>query len=348
MPHWDFPRTSASVSLLLTLAQEHGLAPARCLQGSSLTLAQLQDPQAVIEARDELQVARQLQRLLGPERCPGLQAGARYQLSSYGLWGFALLSSATLRSAIEIGLRYIELTFAFCQIRAEPDGRDLRLVIDAGELPEDMRRFMLEREAAAIMAIQRALFARDLPLRMAAFSFPEDARRAQYEALLGGDLRFSAGSSYAILPGELLDLPLPQANPVTAAFCESQCRDLLSRRRARSGLAGRVRDLLLRHDGRMPAMREVAATLCLSLRSLHRHLEGEQTSFRALVDEVREMLAEELLASRRLSLAEVAERLGYSEPASFLRAFARWKGTTPGRWQRAQAGAAGTIFHHSR
>lgn len=348
MSHWDFPRSSASVNLLLELAREHGLEPASCLRGTAITLAQLQDTRAVINARDELQVARLLQQQIGADQCPGLQAGQRYHLSSYGIWGFALLSSPTLRGAIALGLQYIELTFAFCRVRAEARNEDLHLIIDASEVPEDMQRFMMEREIAAVMTIQRELFAQDLPMQTMHLAFPADARRAHYEALCGRELHFDAASTHTVIPGALLDLPLPQANPVTAAFCEQQCRELLERHRARSGLAGQVRDLLLRNPARMPAMAEVASSLCLSLRSLHRHLEAEQTSFRALVDEVRTALAEELLATRRLSVAQVAERLGYAEPASFLHAFRRWTGSTPRQWLSRDQDGAGTKFQHLR
>ncbi len=340
MNHWDFPRSTASVNILLQLAGEHGLTPESCLHGTRITPEALQNPQATLSAHDELQVARQLQQHLGSERCLGLEAGLRYHLSSYGIWGFAMLSSPTLRSAVELGLRYVELTFAFCRLQAEPVGSDLRLTIDASDLPPDMRRFMIEREAAAIMTIQRELFAQELPLQLTSLAFPADHRSTRYQAVFGELVTFDNEITCAIIPGALLDLPLPQANPVTAAFCEAQCRDMLDRHRQRSGLSGRVRDLLLRHPGRMPDMASVADQLCLSLRSLHRHLSAEQTSFRALVDEIRQTLAEELLNTQRLGVGQVAERLGYAEPASFLHAFKRWKGMTPGQWQAQRQGEA--------
>lgn len=348
MAHWDFPRSSASINILLDLAREYGLDPAHCLRDTQIAPAQLQDPQAMFSARDELQVARALQQALGDAHGLGLEAGTRYHLSSYGMWGFTLLSSPTLRSAIELGLRYVELTFAFCRIRAEQHGNELWLTLDDREVPADMQRFMIERDAAAIITIQRELFAQAMPLQLTGWRFPEDALRPRYEIVFGPIREFAAGMTYAVIPAELLDLPLPQANPVTAAFCETQCRELLDRRRQRSGISGQVRDLLLRHPGRMPDMASVAALLCLSLRSLHRRLEGEQTSFRALVDEVREALAEELLATRRLSTAQVAERLGYAEPASFLHAFRRWKAMTPNQWLTTASSASGTKFQHFR
>ena len=73
-----------------------------------------------------------------------------------------------------------------------------------------------------------------------------------------------------------------------------------------------------------------------------RHLAAEGTTFRLLVDEVRGALAEEML-SHRMSVAEVAERLGYAEVASFSHAFKRWKGPP-----RASTGPAPEQGHRFR
>ncbi len=46
-------------------------------------------------------------------------------------------------------------------------------------------------------------------------------------------------------------------------------------------------------------------------------------------------MAETLLADARLSLAEVAERLGFSDLSSFSQAFKRWYGVPPGAYRSA-------------
>ena len=46
-------------------------------------------------------------------------------------------------------------------------------------------------------------------------------------------------------------------------------------------------------------------------------------SYLALSDEVRDAVAEQLLAMPRLPMEQIAERLGYSESASFVHAFKR-------------------------
>jgi AraC-like DNA-binding protein len=64
-------------------------------------------------------------------------------------------------------------------------------------------------------------------------------------------------------------------------------------------------------------------------RTLRRRLEKDGLSFQALLDEVRHRAAVLLLDDDALTVAAVAERLGYSEPRSFRHAFRRWTGRAP-------------------
>ncbi len=49
----------------------------------------------------------------------------------------------------------------------------------------------------------------------------------------------------------------------------------------------------------------------------------------SLVPLVRLALADEYLAGPRLSIDQIANRLGYAESTSFINAFRRWHGVTP-------------------
>ncbi len=76
-------------------------------------------------------------------------------------------------------------------------------------------------------------------------------------------------------------------------------------------------------------MAGVASALGLGDRSLRRRLAAEGVSYQALLDEVRETLAVQLLETGLLTVEDVALRLGYAEASSFIVAFRRWRGTTP-------------------
>jgi AraC-like DNA-binding protein len=138
-----------------------------------------------------------------------------------------------------------------------------------------------------------------------------------------------------VAPAARLDEPLPQSDPDAASVVEQQCRELLDRRRRAGPVSGRVRAALLTHPADMNDMQRIARELAVEERTLRWHLSMEGTTFRAPVDEVRETLATELLATARLTIQETADRLGYHDAASFSRAYKRWTGKRPGDVGRA-------------
>lgn len=328
----DLPRSSASVALLLEHGRSLGLAAAALLAGTGLSPAAAADPATEVTGRQELQVLTTLAARVEDPVALGLALGRQYHVTTYGILGFALVSSPTLRQAITLGLRYLSLTFILVDLAFAEEGGDARLTLTADHLDPAVRDVALARDAAAIATLRADLGIAPATLRRVRLAVPpphdEDAR-----TVLGTPVTFAAPTSEAVLDIRVLDRPLPQANPHTAAMCEAQCRDLLVRRRRREGVAGQVRDRLLADPAAMPDMEHVAAEHFVTSRTLRRQLAAEGTTFRTLVDEVREALADELLTSAGLTVEETAHRLGYAEPAAFIHAFRRWKGTTPGAWR---------------
>jgi AraC-like DNA-binding protein len=98
--------------------------------------------------------------------------------------------------------------------------------------------------------------------------------------------------------------------------------------------AARVAAALPELLARGATLEGVARSLGLSERTLQRRLEGEGTSFLEIQDHVRERCARELLRDATLSLVDIAERLGFSDLATFSRAFKRWTGQPPGMFRR--------------
>ncbi|MDP3713909.1 MAG: AraC family transcriptional regulator [Mycobacteriales bacterium] len=323
-------RSATSVGLLVRLGLDRGVAAETSLAGTGLAADALPPD---VTAAQELRVVRNLVAATGDEPELGLDAGTRYHLTTYGIWGFALLSSPTLRAALDVGVRYVDLSYAFCALSVEQSGDELLLHLDPVDVPAAVRRFVSLRDSAALRTIQVEVFGAAVPLRRMELALPEPPDVAAYEQVYGVVPVFGTTRTTAVLDAALLDLPLPQADAVTAELAEQQCRALLARRRTRTGVASDVRDRLLRPPGAMPSVAQVAADLALSERSLRRRLDAEGTSYRALVAEVRETLALELLGSG-MTVEQVARRLGYAETAAFTHAFSRWRGAPPSSVRR--------------
>jgi AraC-like DNA-binding protein len=136
---------------------------------------------------------------------------------------------------------------------------------------------------------------------------------------------------------------LPQANPHSQALAEAMCRDVVARRRGRSGVTEEVRLWITRNVAYDPRADTAAAALAMSPRTLRRRLAEAGVGYQTLLDEVRQALAEEMLATGVLSVEDVAQRLGYAEASSFIHAFKRWRGTTPAQFRgpSAASGSAG-------
>lgn len=337
MPRWDFRRSTASARLMVDFASERGWSANQMLRGTGITAPMLANAHAEIEAGQELQMVRNLAALSGNEPGLGLLVGARYRLTTYGIWGYTLLSSRTLGSAIDVALRYLNLTYAFVNITLRLTDTAGELVLDDTEVPADVRQFLFERDGAAMLSLGRELLGQAdilqfMRLRVAG---PRDAQGAQrYRETFANEPDYGASENVAAFPRAVFDLPLPMANEHTAQHSESMCRSLLESRQSRTGLAATVRDHLLHQPGRLPDMEAIAAELCMTSRTLRRRLDDEGVSFRGLLDEVRAALAVEMLREPQLTLDDIAERLGYAEAASFILAFKRWKGVPPSAVRR--------------
>ncbi|SDI22638.1 AraC-type DNA-binding protein [Actinokineospora alba] len=331
MPTWDFPRGPVGARLLLKTGLDHGLSARQCLVGTGLAEHDL-DELDRIDATQELRVGRNLVRRLGDLPGLGVQAGRGYTLGAVGVWGFALLTSPTWRDAIEVGVRFFRLTTAFVHpvLRRDDDQTVLALLDD--ELPADVRDLLVERDLAAVAALVRLLIPEVPEVRM---EVTLSAPRAKALAAVLPGLQVLSGRprNLITLPDELLATPLPQADEHTWDACKRQCQALLDTTAERTGMAARVRSALLAHPEHNVGMDEVAARLHHDVRTLRRRLADEGTSFRALKAEIHHTLAVEMLGTVGLSVAQVAQRLGYSDPTSFTHAFTRWTGTSPSSYR---------------
>lgn len=92
---------------------------------------------------------------------------------------------------------------------------------------------------------------------------------------------------------------------------------------------GLIRQGMLQQD-------QVAHRLSVSVATLRRRLEQEDTSFRELVNEHRMADAVALL-KKGFSVSHVSDALDYSDIRAFNRAFKRWKGETPARFAKRAA-----------
>jgi len=325
-----------SVQLICSYGLEHGLSQSTLLEGSSVGVLQLSDANVEIDAQQELKVIKNLLQHLGQPFRLGVELGSRYQLTTYGIMGYALLASQTMREAIALSQRYLALTYAFCNVEYFEDDEGFSIIFTPPVLNE-LGLLILVRDLWAAAVIQKELFAgKHIPYTLhLQCDFPEEYKGSGIEALentLGGKIEFNARHNAFKGPIVELDRPLAKANEMTARLCEEQCRELLIKKQDWPKVSEQIRDILL-NEGLGTSMIRVAQRMARTERTLHRQLKEESTTWRKVRDNVRIGLAEELL-QQPLLLDEIAERLGYSDATNFSHSFKRCRGCSPGQYRK--------------
>jgi AraC-like DNA-binding protein len=329
----NFRRSHVGCQLIMQLGLDHGLTLEQCLAGTGITAATLADPAAEIRMEQEILLTRNVVTLLRHVPALGVEAGLRYSLSSFGILGFALLASSSLRAALDVAMRHHALAMAFDPITVAVIDGEMRLRFGDTDTPQDLRPFVAERGLGCTCRIARELAGKAMPMRGLRVRAPRPAHAARLEAVFGVMPQFDAPDNSFVIDAAWLDTPIVFGNPIVARQVEDQCRALVEKRRHRDGVALKVRDVILHNPTRIPSMEAIAGELCMTARTLRRKLDDERTSYRELVEEVRQTLAQELLKNAGMKMEEVAERLGYSDATSFAHAFRRWKGRAPSEFR---------------
>jgi AraC-like DNA-binding protein len=258
----------------------------------------------------------------------GLHVAEHAELGSFDVHFYAMVSSPTLGAAFERVCRYQRLIHETSQVRLEKSGD--RAVLShrlAGGVaaPRQTAELLL---AAWVRAGRVATHTRWSPVEVRfAHRAPRDLR--EHERFFGAPLRFATGENALVLPAALFDLPCRRTDPSLLALLDRYAADRLGGSGAAT-FADRARAALSEElqAGNVTA-HGLAARLKVSVRTLHRSLAAERTSYRRLLDQLRLDITERHLRDDRMSVAEIAFLVGFSELSAFHRAFKRWTGRTP-------------------
>ena len=322
--------TLNAVSLVLEAFSAQGISPEVLLAGSGIAAADLNHADTRITTRQEMQVCANAVAL---RQAIGLELGQRMRVSSYGLLGYALLTSATFGDALRLALRYPALLGTLFELSLEEDGQ--RVWFTARDYREDpaLAAFNIELCLASLNVICDDLLGRPLPLLGARFEYPAPTYQARYEERFACPLEFNATSNAFAFDRQWLDQPLPLADAVTHRAMTERCRKQNTEFTGRQPWLGRVRQLLAAQLPAAPGLDKLAEQLNCSPRTLRRHLHDLGSSYQELLDELRFEQAKQWLANDAMPIHRIAEHLGFSETASFRHAFVRWSGVAPSQFR---------------
>ncbi len=310
------------------MARERGLDPDPLLRSAGIAPTVVADPTATVaDARVHDFVRLLLERTGDPTL--GLAAGRHYNLATFGLLGAVAALTPSPRDVVRLFVKYQHLTFTFFLVELdEPTGR-LLFVPDDDLGP--LHRFYVDRELSFVFRTARRLWPasyREL-LREFVFDYPAPAEEAAYRSYFGAPVRFAADCAMVRIDFSA-EPPPSTINPLGTSELHRQLESFAAVE-AEADIGQRTRHAVMMSVAvrqHLPTIDEIAASLGRSVRTLRRDLDAHGTSFRGITDDVVVTLAKRYLRDRSLSIDAIAERLGYAEASSFMRAFRRITGQT--------------------
>lgn len=337
LPLWNEKRYAPyKVEALVAVLSEQGIAPEASLAGSGLSPESLTNPETLTSVHQYITVCHNALRLTKDPETP-FRVGSRIPLSAYGMYGFALVCSPTIREYFQVAVKYHQLATPLLSMswrEAKGCATWILAMNAAMTYPEELTRFLMEQHLT-----QLATHLRDVVERgrcqptHAQLSYPAPAHTHLYKRYLGCPVRFGQSTTELSYPKTILAEKPHMAHGLTAKIMRETCDRILGEVKTSNGVAGEVYQIIATTPGHSPTMEEVAARLATTVRTLHRKLHAEGASFTQILDDVRFNLAKEYLRSTKLSTEDISELVGFSEAANFRHAFRRWTGSTPARYR---------------
>lgn len=334
MPHEkDILHPITIAQVMINFAASYGVDQETCLLGTGINDDELLDADTLITRDQEMKLIENLILAIPNEGALGLKLGLQYNIATFGIWGFALRTSRTIRDAAITAMKYLPLSTAYCRIHIYEDPERFGIVFDPSDIPQHIRQFLLERDMGTALNLMKELSLAGANVIALELEGDPPEYAAEIPALSGHTPQYNSPRNAGILKLQDVDRPLPTFDANLVRMLEDQCKSQLEKRQTK-GLAGKVQQQLLGPLGFVATLDDIADRLAMSPRSLRRKLEQEGTSFRTIVEEERRQTAIQLLSGSDMKLEELAIHLGYTDTASFTRAFRRWMDCSPGEYRK--------------
>lgn len=242
-----------------------------------------------------------------------------------GELGYALASCATLGDALHLLQRYYPLI---------GEGGDLVITHQKGAVQLDYiahfkvaERLRVHAVLICILALSRKLTGSRHGIMAVGLKHESSMPvQRQFRLLTGSDPHLS-NSDHVRFTLDIMNLPVVTAN---SRLLTILIQILEQQRLEQSKIT--VERTLISWLNECPSLTRLQAAhrLNISERTLVRQLKQLGTSFKQLKTHALQQHAQ-ILLQQRLSLDEVAERLGYSDASAFIKAYKGWFGHTPRR-----------------
>ncbi len=318
----------APVSSLLWKYLEHcDIDPEPIYKKAGIDPGMISNPSARINVERMDKVWEQAVKLIDDPTF-GVKMVQYWHPSMMGALGYAWLVSSSLRKAMHRIDRYIHTVSEGLETKLEDTPAGLRLsfyIVDSIRIQPQQHTLII----AVLMHMCRFNFGDELVATDIRLARPEPEDKKDILDFFRTDVHFDSEVDSITIARADADSELVSANKQIALMHDEMLMRYLVEIK-KGDIVQQVQSIILDNlpDGQVTD-RLVASELNLSERSMQRRLKEHQTTFRFLLDGVREMVAKQYIENPMNRMSDIAFLLGFSEQSAFSRAFKKWTGKSP-------------------
>jgi AraC-like DNA-binding protein len=329
---FDMPTlTVGTISHIPDVLRDLGANPAEVLTAAGLDPALFDDPDTPIGFRTASHLFQVCTDVTG---CPhfGLLKGRKSGLDVLGLIGLLVRYSPDVETALHNLARFMHLHIRGAVITISVEGNLATLAYEIYALGAEATDQVADAAVATMFNIMTELCGpRWKPIEVR-FEHRRPSNLAPFHHFFQAPLQFNMQENSLVFAASWLSRPLPTANAELKRLLRRKVEELEAQ--YQDDFPGQVRCIL---RTALPAghgsAEQVAALLSMHSRTLHRHLAAFDTNFRALADECRYEIAQQMLRDTDRDVGDIAYLLGYADKSAFARAFRRWSDSSPRNWR---------------
>ncbi|HAU2141135.1 TPA: AraC family transcriptional regulator [Legionella pneumophila] len=300
------------------------------LEKIGFDLIRVHDPDAYLTQDEFNQVILEAYKL---SNCPelGLVFGQNLSIVNHGFLGYAAMSSPTFGTAIQTVLSYLNTRTNLLSLELRQFNNENRAYIKLLPHTKEMvlSRFITELAVTHLIKMRNFLISCNDPLLKIELNYDEPPYAKYYQTIFQTKIVFNTEATRVWFKAEELNYPIHFADDVSYQLAKRQLQELEKKMPLKEDMASKIKSILINQNLNHASMDEIASRLCMTSRTLRRHLQRLDVTYQELLDEVREQKAKTFLLNNNISMTEISFLLGFQDTSNFSKAFKRWTGVTP-------------------
>ena len=265
------------------------------------------------------------------EQSLGLELGEHYNFMALGLVGQVIQNAETIENALEQTMEFSNVLTDLLTIELEKEDQFFRLKFIPN--PE----CFLQYKTATIQTILTSMMFTLKEYQLLTFQKIKPRRadfamkinhHFDYQRMFKCEIVDDSAQFVLEFDNQYLDKKIVGADYKSLHLFIERATQLLNTKEYYSMKRTLRKLLFLQFNNGFISIEDAARLLHLSSRTLQRKLSEEQTSFNAVLDEIKKDLAIYYL-KRNVKVKEITTILGYKNVSSFSRSFKKWAGVSP-------------------